>query len=125
MLSEDYKVWDEGTLAKFNENKNTNSISKKIISNTEIETIQTSVGLDISKYQQAKNILAKYFTDEGKIIKHKISPSRSTILSDLKSANESINEFNNEMIKHNTNLITSLKKIRQFKSIRTNNIAWL
>ncbi|UUD35731.1 hypothetical protein NPA07_02545 [Mycoplasmopsis caviae] len=110
LLSEDYKVWDEGTLAKFNENKNTNSISKKIISNTEIETIQTSVGLDISKYQQAKNILAKYFTDEGKIIKHKISPSRSTILSDLKSANESINEFNNEMIKHNTNLITSLKE---------------
>ncbi|VDR42453.1 hypothetical protein [Mycoplasmopsis caviae] len=102
LLSEDYKVWDEGALAKFNENKITNSISKKIISNTEIETIQTSVGLDISKYQQAKKIVNKYFSHDGKIIKHKNYLSRTSVLSDLKSANESINEFNNEMIKYNT-----------------------
>ncbi|WP_126118686.1 hypothetical protein [Mycoplasmopsis caviae] len=28
LLSEDYKIWDEGVLAKLNEDKTTNSISK-------------------------------------------------------------------------------------------------
>ncbi|UUD35725.1 hypothetical protein NPA07_02515 [Mycoplasmopsis caviae] len=54
LLSEDYKIWDEGVLAKLNEDKTTNSISKSLINNKDVEVLQTISGLDISKFQQAK-----------------------------------------------------------------------
>ncbi|UUD35728.1 hypothetical protein NPA07_02530 [Mycoplasmopsis caviae] len=110
LLSEDYKIWDEGVLAKLNEDKTTNSISKSLINNKDVEVLQTISGLDISKFQQAKNILTKYFTSEGKIIKYKPSLSRSHILNDLKIANDTISEYNKDIVKYSTNLITSLKK---------------
>ncbi|UUD35722.1 hypothetical protein NPA07_02500 [Mycoplasmopsis caviae] len=109
LFSEDKKLW-ESVLGKFIKSKSNpnNSISEKILNNKDIDLLKDNTNLSIAKYDGVKDILARYFDKDGKLISNE-DVKRSEIISELSKANSDIANFNDEILSYVTNLISSLK----------------
>ncbi|UUD35528.1 hypothetical protein NPA07_01490 [Mycoplasmopsis caviae] len=109
LIIEDKKIFEQKILAKFNEKITRNSISKSILSSTEIDTLSQISNISRAKYLKVCETLKRYFTVDG-YVRDIEKIDRIMLLNNLASANENINEFNNELVALVTNSISSLKE---------------
>ncbi|UUD35739.1 hypothetical protein NPA07_02585 [Mycoplasmopsis caviae] len=115
LISSDRKLWEEGVLAKFNEKVTTNSISKQILNNTEINKLIDFSNISADSFTSAKEILAKYFTAEGYVIEL-LEYSRNELLDQLELANTNVGSFINDVNTLVSKLTLSLRSnVQSFK----------
>ncbi|VDR41540.1 hypothetical protein [Mycoplasmopsis caviae] len=112
LINSDRILWEKGVLAKFNEEVTTNSISKQILNSNEIDILENESNISAENYKSAKEILAKFFSLEGKILET-TEYSREEILEQLNIANNNITAFNSDVQSFISNLIDSLKNKNQ------------
>ncbi|VDR42524.1 hypothetical protein [Mycoplasmopsis caviae] len=89
-----------GKFIKSKSNPN-NSISEKILNNKDIDLLKDNTNLSIAKYDGVKDILARYFDKDGKLISNE-DVKRSEIISELSKANSDIANFNDEILSYVT-----------------------